>query len=450
MHTVPQSEWWRALDMPAQPVPGSGVEPRQGAGHGLPFWALMCFTFILVLAPQSLLPVLAPLHIALACAVIAGAAYVLERFVHHQPVLVPSRALLIAGALAVWALLTTPVSYWPGGSLAFLLDVYLKSLVVFWLLASIVDTPPKLGIVAWALSLMAIPLALAAVETFFSGGFRTQELSHGLTRISGYDAPLSSNPNDLALTLDMILPLSMGLLLGTRRPGARLFLTGLICLDAIAVIATYSRAGFLTLGVVVLMYLVAFAKRRKLGLVILAAALVLACLPLLPAAYVERLSTITDIQSDTTGSAQARWQDTLAATSYVLGHPLVGAGIGMNILALNEVRGVTWKAVHNVYLEYGVELGLPGLLMFLALFWECLGSAHRARRLSADGGGGTGLTFLAEGIGVSLTAFIAAAFFYPDAYQFYFYYLAGLAVAAASIAARAAGTPVEETLGVPA
>jgi hypothetical protein len=40
---------------------------------------------------------------------------------------------------------------------------------------------------------------------------------------------------------------------------------------------------------------------------------------------------------------------------------------------------------------------------------------------------------LAEGLQISLIAFAVAAPFYPAAYHFYFYYMAGLAVAVRSV-----------------
>jgi len=170
----------------------------------------------------------------------------------------------------------------------------------------------------------------------------------------------------------------------------------------------------------------------------------LLCVPLLPSAYLDRLSTITNIQADETGSAQARLNDSLVAVEFVIDHPLMGAGIGMNILALNEARGATWTEVHNVYLEYASDLGLPGLILFLLLLRivvKGVGVACRAPSTDADG---FALHHLAEGLGVSLLGFIVAAFFYPDAYQFYFYYIAGLAVAARSIAvARMARVPAQ-------
>ncbi|MGH8370234.1 MAG: O-antigen ligase family protein, partial [Gammaproteobacteria bacterium] len=140
------------------------------------------------------------------------------------------------------------------------------------------------------------------------------------------------------------------------------------------------------------------------------------------------------IQADRTGSAQQRWSSSVAAVEYIVSHPLTGAGIGMNILALNRIRGAAWVEVHDVYLVYAMELGIPGLIMFLLLLRGAFKNAHRAKVLSANDPESADFHYLAEGIGVSLLAFAVAAFFYPDAYQFYFYYFAGLAAAAKHIA----------------
>jgi O-antigen ligase len=124
----------------------------------------------------------------------------------------------------------------------------------------------------------------------------------------------------------------------------------------------------------------------------------------------------------------------VAATRFVLDHPLTGAGLGMNTLALNEVRGPAWTMVHNVYLEYAADLGLPGLALFLCLLLSCLKRARAARRRAQ---GLPELSALGAGIETALLGFAVAAFFYPVAYHFYFYYLAGLAVAAGSLCAAA-------------
>ena len=260
-------------------------------------------------------------------------------------------------------------------------------------------------------------------------------------RISGYDAPLTQNPNDLALMLNLLVPLAIGLLLTRPRPLLRTLLLVTIGLEAVGIILTFSRAGFLAMGVTTVAWVWKFRRRRERGWVIAILVLGIACLPLLPSGYTKRLSTMIHTSADPTGSAQARWQDTLAAIGYVRENPLIGAGIGQDILALNEVRGLGWRSVHNVYLQYAVDLGLPGAILFVVLLGFCLSAAASVER----SGLGEDLPALAAGVRISLVAFVAAAFFHPAGYHFYFFYIAGLAVSlrliANSIRPRAAAAP---------
>ncbi|MBI4609202.1 MAG: O-antigen ligase family protein [Candidatus Rokubacteria bacterium] len=396
----------------------------------VPFWGLMTFTFILLLAPQSLVPALAPLRIALVTAGLAIAAHLGGRFVRGRPFMSLTREVWITACLVGWAIVTLPLSYWPGGSVSLLLGQYFKALAVFWLIGNVVTSLPRVRLLTQGLSLMAVPLAVSGVSNYLSGEF----IAGGVhRRIHGFDAPLTGNPNDLALMLSLILPLSVALVLATRRPLLRVLLLGSVVLSVVGVIVTFSRGGFLALSTIVAMYLWKLRGRREWGWALAVPLVVLAGLPFLPEGYVGRLETITDIQSDPTGSAQARWTDLNAATSFVLANPIVGAGVGMNALALNELRGATWREVHNVYLEYAVDLGLPGLVLFLVLVFGCLRCATFVQRRSAGVPALRELFYLAEGIQISLAAFAVAALFYPAAYHFYFYYLGGLAVAVKAV-----------------
>ena len=132
-----------------------------------------------------------------------------------------------------------------------------------------------------------------------------------------------------------------------------------------------------------------------------------------------------------------------AGTTYIVEHPLVGGGIGMNILVLNELVSPTWHEVHNVYLQYGVDLGLPGLFLFLAVIAASFRSTAFVCRRS-DGVPRLGTLFhLSEGLQGSLCAFVVGGFFAPVAYNFYFYYLAGLATGVRQ-ALEVTGVEVEE------
>src|SRR5439155_18025264 len=146
-----RAEWWRT-DRAAQPRPRSEriviAEAPSMVGSALPFWGLMAFTFVLLLAPQTVFPVLATVRIALVIGAATIAAHLLDRFMRRQPVAPLTRGMRIAAGLAGLAIVTVPLSYWPGGSVAFLLDVYFKPLAVFWLLANTVTTLPRLRQVA--------------------------------------------------------------------------------------------------------------------------------------------------------------------------------------------------------------------------------------------------------------------------------------------------------------
>lgn len=433
MNSLPAAEWWRPGPV-AELAPGMGVlaaRQPQGSGGGLAFGALLTFTFIQVLAPQSFLPALRPFRIALVTALVGITAHVVERLARRRPITVWSREMALTAALVAWAVVTLPLSYWPGGSASFLLDTYFKTVAIFWLLANAVDSLPRLRTLAWGLTAMTVPLALTAVRNFVSGDFIAT--GHSVKRILGYEAGLTANPNDLALMLNLLLPFGVALLLSTPGALARGLLLGVVLLQAAGVVVTFSRGGFLALATIVALYLWRLARRGAMGWALAGLLACLAGASLLPGEYRARLSTITDIEGDPTGSAQARWSDTVAALRFVAANPVIGAGAGMNTLALNEVRGAAWKEVHNAYLQYAVELGIIGLGLFLALLLACLGRVRSVRRRTAGDPARRQLFHLAEGTEIALVAFAVAALFGPVGYQFYFYYLAGLAVASAGV-----------------
>jgi len=418
-----RSGWWQA-----QPAAASA---RGEARDRLAFRALMAFLFVLLVAPQNLVPGLASVRPALLAAAVAVAACLGGRLVRREPLNVAAPGLGLAAALGGWAILTLPLSYWPGGSVNVLLDLYLKSLALFWLLANLAGTPERLRRVAAGLVLMAMPLAITGVRNYASGAFLA-DTPASVTRIAGYSSGLAGNPNDLALVLNLVLPLAVGLALGAATTTRRTLAFLAAAVLATGVVVTFSRAGFVALLAMALISLYRTFRRGRPGPAAAVALLGLVALPLLPSGYLARVASIADVESDPTGSAQKRWADSAAALRIVAGRPLLGTGLGMNILALNDERGSSWTAVHNVYLQLGVELGLPGLALFVALTGASLRAARRAQRTAREAGRDD-LFHLGEGIEIALWGFALSGFFYPVAYHFYFYLVGGLAAAAGTL-----------------
>jgi O-antigen ligase len=85
-----------------------------------------------------------------------------------------------------------------------------------------------------------------------------------------------------------------------------------------------------------------------------------------------------------------------------------------------------------VYLQYAVDLGVPGLVLFLALFVTLFRTAGRARRRAREEGDRE-LAVSAGCVQTALIGFGMAAFFHPVAYQFYFFGVAGMALAVQNV-----------------
>src|SRR5262245_54368321 len=242
--------WWRQVE--AAPV-------IQGAGgKSLAFGALVFFTVVLLLSPQTFLPVLKTVRIALVAAVVAIAAHAMDATVRREPVTPSGAETSITLALLGWTVLTVPFSLWPGGSVALLTDQYIKALVFFWMIAAMVTNRERLKTFAWSLTVCSIPLAVMALLHFAKGDFLSTGTS--IKRIEGY-AGLSGNPNDLALTLNLLIPFTAALLLTTRSWLGRAVTALALVVSIPAVIVTFSRAGFLTLVAIGIMGAICFLRR---------------------------------------------------------------------------------------------------------------------------------------------------------------------------------------------
>ena len=427
-------DWWRPQE--AETESWRATEAADAEEASLPFWSLMAFTGVLLFSPQNYFPVLQPLRPALLIIAIGLFAYVGERWARGLPVIRWTREIGLIAGLAGLAAMTVPFAIWPGGSLG-VLSEYLKTAAVFLLLSHVITTQHRLRRAAWLLTLMAMGLGLFALYNFATGAFIDQGVNRD--RLIGNEAALTKNPNDLALMVNLLLPLTVGLFLSSNWSWQRGFLFFAICMEAGTVILTYSRGGALTLAVIVLLYMWKLRRRAERSLLYAVLLAGFLALPLLPSSYFERMSTITSM-SDKTGSAQERFADYIIAAKTILADPVVGAGMGMNILAMREARG-EWRQVHNVYLEHAIDLGLPGLAIFLALLMCCIQSVARIQRRGVS----PELSSLAEGIQIGLIAYSVAAMFHPVSYHYYFYYIAGLALAAKTIADTQTGHPSEAT-----
>jgi len=421
-------EWWRPQAVQASPLSETPPNTDQAA---LPFWSVMAFTAVLLFSPQTYVPALAPFRPALLVILIGVLAYVSDRWARRLPIIEWNREIGLITGLGVLAALTIPFSLWPGGSLAVLTD-FGKTAAIFVLLSHVVTTMARLRLAAWLLTWMAIGLGVFALYNFMTGAMIDQGANQD--RLVGNEGALTKNPNDLALMVNLLLPLTVGLFLASKEAWQRLVLFTAVGVEAATVVLTYSRGGAVTLAVIVLAYLWKLRRQSERSFIYVGLLAAVLTLPLLPSSYFDRMSTITNVEADRTGSAQERISDMIIAGKTILANPIIGAGMGMNMLVMREARG-GWLGVHNVYLEHALDLGLIGLGIFLVLLWSCLRVFADIQHTASS----PDLVCFAQGLQVSLIAYATAAMFHPVSYQYYFYYIAGLAIGARTIASAAHG-----------
>jgi hypothetical protein len=90
---------------------------------------------------------------------------------------------------------------------------------------------------------------------------------------------------------------------------------------------------------------------------------------------------------------------------------------------------------------WGAYAGFPRLVLYLVLTVSAFRSTILVCRRTADVASLRALFHLSEGLQGSLCGFVVGAFFAPVACNFYFYYIAGLAIGARQ-ALQAFGDPV--------
>lgn len=340
-----------------------------------------------------------------------------------------------AAYLAALAVLTFPISIWPGASFAFLFNT-LPVLVAALLLGIKVPRNWRLLRKTFlVLVICALALALTAVS-HFSGG-------RAVDSMTMYD------PNDLAYVLISILPFSIGFLLISKKGSSRILYIAISGVILIALLLTGSRGGLLALGAVgagltFLPIKGPWARPPDQKTVLVTAVTLLLLLGIsaaawtqLPEATRDRLGTIFNPQEDynfndtNPHSRLSIWTRNLPAA---LHRPI---GYGVNTFPMVDLRtGGKFKAAHNSFLEILTELGVLGLLFFLRsyfLTWVSLQKARTVLLKCPPGDETNELLIFSRMLQISLFGNAVAAFFLSMSYSTELWTLIALAVSSTSL-----------------
>ena len=293
---------------------------------------------------------------------------------------------------------------------------FLKVVVMFLVMVNVVRTEGRLRIMLWVVLAVSITTSIAAISDYQAG-----RLLEGGARIKGTIGGLFENPNDLALHLVTIVPLAVGLMLASRGPLKKLIYLASAGLMVAAIIATFSRGGFLGLVAVSLTLAWKFGRKNRTLVIVAAFLVVVLVVVLAPGEYSSRLSTI--FGGDATGSASARqqifWRSVLVAARY----PVFGVGIGnFHFRSLHE------QVSHNAYTQVAAELGFCALVIYVLFLIYPLKRLKKIELSTVEETDASKFYYLAVGLQASIIGYMVSSFFASVAFLWYVYYLVAFAI----------------------
>jgi putative inorganic carbon (hco3(-)) transporter len=284
---------------------------------------------------------------------------------------------------------------------------YSSFLLLFFITVAVVDSLSRLRCVVLA--------AIGSVA--FASLYVIREWQKYHTAYAGFRPGwVVGDPNYFTISALLCLPLAFYLFQASRVSWERWFCLGCLAVTLLGVTLGASRGGFL--GLVTAFLFVMWRSRRRVRSLALVAALVLPLSLAAPASPIGRLLHPRHSDEEAEAARIALWH---AGLRMIRAHPLVGVGLANFKFYLTQYETAEEQQeqhtyTHNTYIHIASEIGLPALLVFLAIlgfsYWTLERVQQRTRR-----SGPQFLHHVALGIQGGLLGSAVANFFVSGQYQ---------------------------------
>lgn len=260
-------------------------------------------------------------------------------------------------------------------------------ITLYLIVVSVVDSPVMVGRIVWTMVLVGVASTLVGIH---------QLSFSSIIRLEG----TLQNANTFALGNIIFLSLTLSQLRNVRSLAGKFLLAVLVAFLAFSIVASGSRAGLITLGLTIVLFLVRFADRLRDATKDI---LVLSSIGILVFILIRHIgipdysrTRILDIPSPIAylmdprsikeGSARERATQLQIAKRMFSSNPLLGLGPGSYI----EEEGYYFfqlygynprdkaQTAHNIYIALLTERGILGTVPFLLLIWFTLREFERA------------------------------------------------------------------------
>ncbi len=288
-----------------------------------------------------------------------------------------------------------------------------EGFALYFLLLNVIRTPEMLRQATWVLLAVGAFVSILSIHQDVTNNydnnyfgfaqaadatFRTGEATLTGDVLQRRLAGSVGETNRFAQVLLMLVPLGIFRFIGERSWVLRWTAGVATALITLGVVLTFSRGAAVALGLlVVALAILRLVRGRHIVAIVLALALVFVAFP----QYGLRVGSLVQVgalagedvnRGEVGGALLSRATETLAAALVIVDHPVIGVGPDMFPIYYEEyadvvgllVKNDATREAHNLYLGLGAELGIPGLLMFLAVAYLTMRMILAARRRSID------------------------------------------------------------------
>jgi O-antigen ligase len=352
-----------------------------------------------------------------------------------------------------WMCVSVPLSYWPGGSAAYVIWFAEFFLPLMTLVALVSKTPADIVKLSGVLAFSCL-FHLIANSSEQAG-------RAGLNGTFG-------NPDDVALLAGFTVPFVVLIASRLKNPVFRFgLLIGGIGYLLLTIGRTATRAAIPALIAMVAVYFFRASGGRKVGIFACSVIVAVVGLFALPEAAVERLSTVLDAVAGPSSESSAAGMTEAEASAFerhelmqdaiktAITHPLAGIGAGLftqyrwDRMLRADGGHKPYLPAHNTYLEVASECGVPGVIFYVIFLGSMYTTIRDTRKLAAAQASPQAdlLTSIALCAEAALVYFAVCAMFMTCDKHPHQFVLAGFAIA---MVRMARALPVKAPAAVPA
>lgn len=389
---------------------GNNITPETTRQSRL-FFYCACFTiFALVCRLGEIVPILGKIRINFLSLGAATLLFFLSGVFGSRKWLGEKEVKLML-SITLLALVTIPLSVWPGRSLEyFLKGPVVINLAIFAFIFSVTNNSKDLKTIV---KVFLFSLVVLAIMLFINPVLDSE---------GRYTVSYSLDPNDLSLLFVTGFPIVLAFFLMSK--GVNKLIPALImAMLVLGVFKTGSRGGYVAF--VCVAGLIFFSRSIRLSLGKKIAFALLACILVFSSQAEnirDRLKHIVEgtdynlSQEEGSGGRLALWKD--GTRLLVRDHLLIGAGSGNTRVAMGtEYGNYRWRAVHNSYLQVALELGVLGLFLFLLIIRIAIKNYTSAINFFRDKSEFVELGQLAACLKISVMAYLIAASFLSQSHS---------------------------------